>query len=123
MKLATLTNPNFFSALNKLLTCDMPMKTAFKLNKEAIFLEEENKRYNSMRSKIINDFGDKNEDGTIKVVGDRVVFSENKEAEAVARINELLLIEIEAGKYSVEDFGNATISPTDLFALGELIKE
>jgi len=118
MKLATLTNPNFFSALNKLLTCDMPMKTAFKLNKEAIFLEEENKRYNSMRSKIINDFGDKNEDGTIKVV-----FSENKEAEAVARINELLLIEIEAGKYSVEDFGNATISPTDLFALGELIKE
>ena len=124
MKLATLTNPNFFSALNKLLTCDMPMKTAFKLKKEALKLDAEKKQYEEMKQKVIADLGDKNEDGSPKTDKDgRILFSEGKEAEAVSKINELLTIDIEIGQYSVDDFGDASISAVDLLTLDEMIKE
>lgn len=124
MKLATLTHPNFFTALNKLLTCDMPMKTAFKLKKEAIILEGENKRYEEMRQAVLSDLGEKNEDGSLKLTEDnRIIFPEGKESEAVIKINELLSVEIETVQFSVEDFGDAQVSAVDLLTLGELITE
>jgi hypothetical protein len=124
MKLQALNNPRFFQALNKLLMADLPMKMAFRLKKEALRLEEENKRFEDMRKVIVEGLVEKDEDDKIKLGEDgNYLFGEGKEAEAVSKINELLDVDIECSKFSIDAFGDATISALDLIVLSDLIED
>lgn len=124
MKLGLLSNPQFFTALNKLLSTELPIKTAYKLKKEALKLEEENKRYEEMRMSIINELSQKGKDGKpLANENGSVKFLEGKEIVAIQKINELLDIDIDCEGVSIDDLGDISLSATDLIILGDLIKD
>ena len=124
MKLGLLSNPQFFTALNKLLSTELPIKTAYKLKKEALKLEEENKRYEEMRMSIINELSQKGEDGKpLANENGSVKFLEGKEVVAIQKINGLLDIDIDCEGVSIDDLGDISLSATDLIILGDLIKD
>lgn len=69
MKLARLVDPNFHSALDKLIVQDIPAKAAYRLKGVLKTTREELQKYEEFRQELLQKYGRKAEDGTL-VLGD-----------------------------------------------------
>lgn len=125
MKLSQLASPDFKAAFQKLLQASLPIKTTFKLKKLTQGLEIELKLFEETRESIVKEFGEKDEGGELKFNEQGLVALDvSKVAEWQPKLAELMAVETEVPKISLEDFGDKLeLSAHDLFALGELIQE
>ncbi len=96
--------------IKSLLTCKLPIKIAYKLNKLSNKLDRELIYYSEIKNKLIIELGEKQENGDIKIV-DPVKIKEFEE-----KHQEILSadVELDFEKIKVEDLGDIVVSPNEL---------
>ncbi len=116
VKLVTLINSK--EALQKLIEKELPVKTAFKLNKVVKLISPELENFEEQRVKLIKKYGTSDQDNNITV-------SPNNLDEFGAQLNDLLNMDVNINfePISLSELGDVTISTKDLLNLEYLIKE
>lgn len=123
MKLGLIVNPEFQKAVEKVLSAPLPLKTAFKSKSIIKQINEAVANYNGLRMALIEEFGEKKEDGTInKNEEGYVKIIEEKFAEFEAKFKELNEIEVEVSLFKLEELGNISLSIQEVSALEGLIE-
>ena len=117
---------NFLNTYSKLREQTLPIKLAYKLNKLARKLENEQNFYQENLKKILDQYAQKDEKGEIK-------FDENKNIllipestkECETKLFELQALEIEEldVEFTLDELNGLEISPMELSPLFSLIKE
>ena len=80
MKMKSFTNGQFFLSWDKVFKGDLSPLEAYKAKKIADFLTDEFKKFNEIRTSIIEKYGDKDENGKLLIVnGELVIKPENQE--------------------------------------------
>jgi len=106
-------------SLQKLITQDIPVKTAFKVGKTIKVLEKEYEVYEESKRKLFKKYGEENIDGNLKIKEENIkVFNEDLE--------ELMNIEvdIELQKIKIGELGEDTkLAGIDMFNLDILLEE
>jgi nitrogen regulatory protein PII-like uncharacterized protein len=128
MKLGKLASPKFNAAFTNLMqTKGVNGKTAFKFRGIAKKIQEELQKYEEQKTAYINEFADRNEDGTIKVEvvhGTSIIkFLPGKLNEYNKKMGELNEVEIEIPTVKVEelpDFANFTLE--DIYQLEFIVE-
>jgi hypothetical protein len=127
MRLSQLASQEFKSALSKLMSAQLPIKTTFRLKKLVQNLEGELKLFEETRHSIVQEYGEKDEAGNLKQNEQGLVnLDVSKSEEWQVKLSELMMIEstLELPKLTLSDFGDKVeLSANDLFALGSLISE
>ena len=116
IKLSVLVNSK--EALQRLIEKELPVKTAFKLNRFIKAVEPELNNFEEQRVKLVKKYGKEDEKGNITVTSDNV--------EAfISELNDLLEIDVDIKfeTISIDAFGDTTIPTKDIFLLDYLIKE
>jgi len=123
MKLARLLDDNLHLALAKLNAQTLPLKTAFALKGIQKKMQEELVKYEECRKEALQKYGKKDEAGNL-VLGENnsVTFDDEQRMEFIKELNELVNIEIEVGKISVDALGDAKISVEELMSLDGLVE-
>ena len=123
MKLAKIVDPVFIKAINKLNMQELSLKTAFKLKGIIIKTDEERQKYNDVRQAAFDKYGEKDDNGGIKIDNNgQVVMSKESTAAFISEINDLLSMEIDIPTLSVSELGNVTMSSNELFILDFLVE-
>ena len=124
MKLGTLVDPRFKSAIAKLQNAPLSLKTAFKLRGLVKAIEKELTTYEETRQAALNKYGKKNEDGSLLTLGENknVQFDEGQYELFFEELRELAALEVDLPQLDAADLGNITVSADDLAMLEELIK-
>ena len=124
MKLSKLASPEFKSAFQQLMKAQLPIKTTFTLKKLTIKLEAELKLFEETRNGIIEAYGEKNEDGTLKQNENGLINLDlARTVEWQSKIQELMELDTDVQPLELADLGDKLeLSTSELFALGELIK-
>lgn len=117
---------NFLNFYTKIREKDMPIKTAYKLNKLARRLENEQVFYQEKIQKILNQYAIKDEDGNIKPdeTGNIRLVAETVE-DCEKELNELQNLEIEDinVSFTLDELEGLQVSPMELSSLFSLITE
>jgi hypothetical protein len=66
MKLFQIINPNFTEALKALIDTKLPAVTAYKLKSVTAIVEAEQNKFEEVRRKLVEQYAEKNEGGSIK---------------------------------------------------------
>lgn len=115
---------NLYSSISNI---KLPLKTTYKLTRLMKQAEAELSFYQSKFQEIIEEFGEKDEDGQYKFTSDGLSISiiPGKEAECNARILELrnLDVPIEGIKFSIDELEGINVSISELSCLMSLIQE
>jgi hypothetical protein len=125
MKLSKALNPKFQELLAKLLVSEVPMKTAFKLKKVSKSLDDALKDYDSTRMQSIKKFADLDEDGNPKsdANNNAIFLTDESRMEFAKELSELLDVEIDFNKISVDELGEKLmLSAVDLTILEDIIE-
>ena len=105
----------------------LPLKTTYKLTRLMKQAEAELAFYQSKFQEIIEEFGEKDENGQYKITSDGQSISiiSGKEAECNARVLELrnLDVSIEGIKFSIEELEGINVSISELSCLMSLIED
>ena len=105
---------HFSKFYNEVKAAKIPVKTAYKLNKLATAIDEQNKFYGEQLNLIFGDCADRGEDGNYIPTNDSVGVKilDDKQQEFIDRINELLLLEVELPDitFDIEEFGNIELT-------------
>jgi len=119
IKLNQLTNPDFQTALNSLSSQEIPMKTAFKFKTILKKMSEEIKKYEELRTELLNKLGDKDEKGELQVdEKNNVKFSNENAKTFYAKLTELLNAEVDIGHLKVDELGDKiSLSVKDAYIL------
>ena len=127
MLISKLASSDFKAAVQKLMAASLPIKTTFRLKKFIVGLEVELKIFEETRESIVKEYGEKDEDGTLKTNEQGLISLDAARAsEWQTKLSELFSLEtqIDVPKISIEDLcEDVKLSANDLFALGELISE
>lgn len=122
-------NYNIGSAIkNVLQECidkKMPVKTSYKIMKIIKAIEEEEVFFASKMQEIINEYGEKDENGNYIQTGENSIkIKDGKIEECNAKINELNSIEIKIPDYkiSLEELELIKLSPKELYLLDSIIE-
>lgn len=122
-------NYNIGSAIkNVLQECidkKMPVKTSYKIMKIIKAIEEEEVFFASKMQEIINEYGEKDENGNYIQTGENSIkIKDGKIEECNAKINELNSIEIKIPDYkiSLEELELIELSPKELYLLDSIIE-
>ena len=110
----------------KLVDEKMPLKTSYNIMKIINRLDQESSFFDKKMSEILEECGEKNEDGTyIFTDSNSIKIKEGREADARERLEELNSIEVELPdmKFNLEDFANLSLSPRELYAINNFIEE
>lgn len=125
MKLSIVISPVFSEAVNKLIKAEVPISTAYKLKSVVKTLGEEQKKFEDLRTSLIEKYAPKNKKGEIvkNEDGGYAVAEKNKEA-FFEEIKELLNVEVELPKIKVSELGTKLeMSAQDLTVLEGLLEE
>lgn len=125
MKLSMVVSPRLNEALNKLVKAEIPVAAAYKLKTIVVKVAEEQKKFEDMRTELINKHAPKNKKGEIvkNEDGGYSVAEKNKE-QFFKEIQELLDVEIDLPKIKVSSLGDKLeISVQDLAVLEGLLEE
>lgn len=124
MKLGTLVNANFQSALSKLTKSNVPLKTAFILKGALEKVQKELEKYEECRKEALDRLGDKDEEGNLATdENNQIKFSEENLKTFYEEMNELLKTEMDIPTVTVDQLGDkCEITAEELMALGEMIK-
>ena len=121
MKLTVQEILSMRNSLVKLLQKEIPIKTAFRLSRIAKTLQKELEVFEEQRSKLVEKYGEKNEEtGTISVN------DKEKQDEFTKEINLILeeVIKMDISPIKTEDIGNdVKISTTDIMTLEKILSQ
>lgn len=124
MKLSTIINSNFTNAMSKIIRNDLPIKTAFKLKKIVSKLNEETARYNEVRQEYIKRYAELDSSGEVISENGIAVFKdEESKNKFYSDLQDLLNMNIEVDKLSINELGNISVSAADLLALEDLLAD
>lgn len=113
------------AALNKISHSAMPAKTAYKISKLSNFLKDDANFYTERLSQIIEQYGEKDENGEPVISGNGYKIQEDKTDECAAAIKELSGIEatIPDAKIYLSELDGVELSPDDIAAIYDFIEE
>ena len=113
------------AALNKISHSAMPAKTAYKISKLSNFLKDDANFYTERLSQIIEQYGEKDENGELVISGSGYKIQKNKTDECAAAIKELSEIEaaIPDAKIYLSELDGVELSPDDIAAIYAFIEE
>lgn len=113
------------AALNKISHSAMPAKTAYKISKLSNFLKDDANFYTERLSQIIEQYGEKDENGEPVISGNGYKIQEDKTDECAAAIKELSGIEATTPdtKIYLSELDNVELSPDDIATIYDFIEE
>ena len=113
------------AALNKISHSAMPAKTAYKISKLSNFLKDDANFYTERLSQIIEQYGEKDENGEPVISGSGYKIQKDKTDECAAAIKELSGIEatIPDAKIYLSELDGVELSPDDIAAIYAFIEE
>lgn len=113
------------AALNKISHSAMPAKTAYKISKLSNFLKDDANFYTERLSQIIEQYGEKDENGEPVISGSGYKIQKDKTDECTAAIKELSEIEaaIPDAKIYLSELDGVELSPDDIAAIYDFIEE
>lgn len=115
---------NFYTRIKSFV---LPIKISYKLSKLARAIEQEKTFYQSKVQEIIEEYGERDENGELKLTDDKTAFviKEDKVLECQQKMNELLELEIdiEEIKFSIDELEDLKLSPQEMDALIPFITE
>lgn len=113
------------AALNKISHSAMPAKTAYKISKLSNFLKDDADFYTERLSQIIEQYGEKDENGEPVISGNGYKIQEDKTDDCAAAIKELSEVEaaIPDAKINLSELENVELSPNDIAAIYDFIEE
>ena len=118
---------HFSKFYNEVKATKIPVKTAYKLNKLATAIDEQNQFYSEQLKLIFGDCADRGEDGNYIPTNDSVGVKilDDKQQEFVDRINELLLLEVELPDitFNIEEFGNIELTMESFNLITPFLKD
>lgn len=105
----------------------VPAKVAYKFNRLCVGLDGNNKFYEEELSKIIQQYGEKNEDGSFKKTesGDGIQIKRNQIETAQKEVDNLLNLEVEAPDicFAVDELDGLQLSIEDFNSMLPFISE
>ena len=117
----------FENLYTRIKSCVLPIKISYKFSKLARAIEQEKIFYQSKVQEIIEEYGERDENGELKLTDDKTAFliKEDKVLECQQKMNELseLEIDIEEIKFSIDDLEGLTLSPQEMDILIPFITE
>ena len=118
---------HFSKFYNEVKATKIPVKTAYKLNKLATAIDEQNKFYGEQLNLILGDCADRDEGGKYIPTNDSVGVKilDDKQQEFIDRINELLLLEVELPDitFDIEEFGNIELTMESFNLITPFLKD
>lgn len=124
MKFGVFASKEFTDVLVKLFKTEVPVKTAYKLGKIQKLLAEENARYDELRQEIVKKYGEKDDKGELKVDELGNIRIEEKSTEKfMNEMRDLISIEFDTPKVSMNDLGELQLSSTELLMLEDLLED
>ena len=113
------------AALNKISHSAMPAKTAYKISKLYSALKDDADFYTERLSQIIEQYGEKDENGEPVISGSGYKIQKDKADECTAAIKELSEIEaaIPDAKICLSELDGVELSPDDIAAIYDFIEE
>lgn len=106
------------SSLEKLVSLDVPIKTAFKIGNSIKNFNNEYAAFEDSKMKLFKKYGEENEDGNLKIKEENIE-KFKKELEDLMDIE----INIKVPKVTLKELGDIKISAGDIANLDILIKE
>ncbi|NBP03277.1 MAG: hypothetical protein EBU90_24970, partial [Proteobacteria bacterium] len=125
MKLGTIVAPKFTEALGKLIKTELPVVAAYKLKKVASIVNEEQKKFEDVRSGLVTKHAKKNKKGEI-VKDENGGYSVDKEnmKDFLKEIEDLLAVEVEIPKLKLSELGdNLKMTAQEMVLLDGLLEE
>jgi hypothetical protein len=118
---------HFSKFYNEVKATKIPVKTAYKLNKLANAIDEQNQFYGEQLNLILGDCAERCEKGNYISTNDSVgvkIF-DDKQQEFVDRVNELLLLEVELPDvtFDIEEFGNIELTMESFNLITPFLKD
>ena len=118
---------HFSKFYNEVKVTKIPVKTAYKLNKLATAIDEQNQFYGEQLSLILGNCADRGEDGNYIPTNDNigVKILDDKKQEFIGRMNELLLLEVELPDitFDIEEFGNVELTMESFNLITPFLKD
>lgn len=113
------------AALNKISHSAMPAKTAYKISKLSNFLKDDANFYTERLSQIIEQYGEKDENGEPVISGSGYKIQKDKTDECAVAIKELSEIEaaVPDAKIYLSELDGVELSPDDIAAIYAFIEE
>ena len=123
MKVKNIQLVNSIATLNKLLTCELNIKTQFNLDKNVKEIDKILESYNASRKKLIEKYCDKDEEGKPSIINNQYTFKENLD-EFNKEFNELNSIEndVKIIKFSIDELEGVKVNSTELASINYMIK-
>ena len=123
MKVKNIQLVNSIGVLNKLLTCELNIKTQFNLDKNVKEIDKILESYNASRKKLIEKYCDKDEENKPLIINNQYTFKENLD-EFNKEFNELNSIEndIKIIKFSIDELEGVKVNSTELASINYMIK-
>lgn len=111
-------------AIKNLKSKNLPIKTAYRLLKLAEFVATESDNYRNLFRQILDEYAEKNEDGSFVFSedGTNVILKKDHIKEANEKVSELNQLEVDAPyTFDLREFENLEISLEDLAPLMDII--
>lgn len=111
-------------AIKNLKSKNLPIKTAYRLLKLAEFVATESDNYRNLFRQILDEYAEKNEDGSyvFSKDGTNVILQKNHIKEANEKVSELNQLEVDVPyTFDLREFENLEISLEDLAPLMDII--
>lgn len=111
-------------AIKNLKSKNLPIKTAYRLLKLAEFVATESDNYRSLFRQILDEYAEKNEDGSFVFSedGTNVILKKDHIKEANEKVSELNQLEVDVPyTFDLREFENLEISLEDLAPLMDII--
>lgn len=111
-------------AIKNLKSKNLPIKTAYRLLKLAEFVVTESDNYRNLFRQILDEYAEKNEDGSyvFSKDGTNVILQKNHIKEANEKVSELNQLEVDVPyTFDLKEFENLEISLEDLAPLMDII--
>ena len=122
MDLSKLSNPKFITMMELLLKTKLPAKTAYKVMTLTYKFNEELKKFQEVRTHLLESYALKREDGSFILEGDSYTFDPDSKLGMLKGLSELLSVEIEFEPIKIDDLGDISLTAEDLMYLGDIIR-
>ena len=125
MLLKDIVNPEFTIAFSKLLTVNLPVKTAFKLAGINKILQEEMAKYGQIRNRLLTQYGKKDSEGNLiteETSSGKVYSMDNKE-KFDKEYEELINISVDLPKIALSEMGDIELSAQSLSVLLPILED
>jgi virulence-associated protein VapD len=124
MKLSTLIDNRFHTALNKLSQQTLPLRTVFKLKGISKVVRDEYAKYEEVRQEALKKHGLKNEDGSLQLnETNNVKFDDAGMKAFAAEIQELTAMDVTLPSVKVSELGDINITLSEVELLDGVIVE